>query len=125
MTFEQWWVGEFGHPPLPEEIKMFEMCQKAWAVSKREVERRPIEEKKEQLQEMTEECILFDGYEDALVGVCHRFGRDPVAIYDMDQCLETLMDEGTDYETASDHFWTNTMGTWAGDGTPAFLKRFR
>jgi len=67
---------------------------------------------------------VFDGYEDALIGVCHRFGREPIAIYDMDQRFDTLMAEGIDYDAASDHFFTNTMGTWAGDKTPAFLKRF-
>jgi len=124
MTFEQWWVEEFGHPPLPEEIEMFQACRKAWDESRREAAPLSIEKKREQLTEMLEDCILFDGYEDALIGVCHRFGREPIAIYDMDQCFDTLMAEGIDYDAASDHFFTNTMGTWAGDKTPAFLKRF-
>lgn len=125
MTFDQWWVGRFGRPPLPEEISTLEACKSAFDAGVRSGPEVKAEEKRAQLQEAVEECVLFDGYEDALVGICHRFGRDPIAIYDLDICLETLMDEGTDYEMASDHFWTNTMGTWAGDGTPAFLKRFR
>ena len=125
MTFEQWWVERFGRPPLAEDRERFEDCLDAFKAGGGEVEPLKIEEKKDQLQEMAEECILYDGYDDALIGVCHRFGREPIAIYDMDKCLETLMDEGIDYETASDHFWTNTMGAWNGDYTPAFLKRFQ
>lgn len=123
--FDKWWVERFGRPPMLEDNELFDACLEAFRVGRGKGEGLKIEEKKEQLHEGAEGVILFDGYEDALIGFCLRFGREPVAIYDMDQCIESLMDEGVDFEQASEHFYTNTLGTWAGDGTPAFLKRFR
>lgn len=124
-SFDEWWVERFGHPPLPGEHDMLAACMEAFKAGRGEGEELKFEEKKEQLLEWADEVKLYDGLDDALVGVCLRFGQDPIAIYDMDQCLELLMDEGIDFETASEHFYTNTLGTWAGDGTPAFLRRFR
>lgn len=124
MTFDQWWVTRFGRPPLPKDRETLEACLDAFRAGKGERRSLTIEEKKEQLIEMGEDLILFDGYEDALIGVCHRFGREPVVIYDMDQCLESLMVEGIDYEQANEHFFSNTLGSWNGDMTPAFLRRF-
>jgi len=33
--------------------------------------------------------------------------------------------DGMDYDTASEFFHFNTLGAWAGDGTPLFLWRYR
>ena len=36
-----------------------------------------------------EECLLADGYEDALIGITE--GMNPVAVYNTDKCIEILM----------------------------------
>ena len=129
--FFKWWVSEFGHPPLPEESVMMEKCKKAFAAGRDDPDCTAFTEKKESLAEVNEDAILFDGYEGALVGYSIRFGREPIAIYDYDRCLDILMtpgegdfEEGMSYEDAMDWFCYNTLGCWAGDHTPAFLKRF-
>ena len=122
MMFDEWWVLEFGRPPLPDEGELVQRCLSAFNAGK--VYESSFSEKREQLAEINEEAVLFDGYEGALVGTCIRFGQEPIAIYDLDRCIEGLMKSGLDYEEADEHFQFNTLGTWAGEFTPAFLKRF-
>jgi len=81
----------------------------------------------ESLREVTEgEGILYDGLEEALIGICRRFNHPPVALYDYHKCIEILLRdyEGDDperaYEEVVEHLEFNTMGLWAGEYTPAF-----
>lgn len=83
----------------------------------------------EQLADETEgEAILYPNFEEALVGICRRFGQPPVALYSYRKCIEILLrdfdDEDLDPDEAlamaMEHFDFNTLGTWAGEYTPAF-----
>ncbi len=76
---------------------------------------------REQLEEVSPEIVLFDGLEDAFLGVCRRFNQEPIAIYDYYRCIEIRMKDGGTYEDASEFHEFNTMGAWVGDHTPAFL----
>jgi len=75
------------------------------------------------------EGILYDNYEEALIGICRRFNQPPVAMYSYNKCIEILMrdSEGEDlseddrYTMAVEHFEFNTIGAWVGEYTPAFL----
>ena len=82
----------------------------------------------EEIQEMVisenPDAIFFDGLEDALVGVCRRFGMPSVAMYDYEKCVEIFMADGGSYEEVVEYLEYNTLGTWAGDSTPAFFVRF-
>jgi hypothetical protein len=129
--FSTWWVSEFGHPPLPGQSEMMEKCRKAFEAGRDNPNGISFTEKKEHISEVNEDAILFDGYEGALVGYSIRFGREAIAIYDYDKCLDILMtkgegdfEEGMSYENALDWFCYNTLGCWAGEHTPAFIKRF-
>jgi hypothetical protein len=69
-----------------------------------------------------DEALLADGFEDAIVGICERFGAVPVVAYDRDKCIEILMDrDGMDDEQAVGYFEVNVAGSYVGDGTPVFL----
>lgn len=81
------------------------------------------EEKSELLGELNEEAVIYHGMEDALVGYIERFGMDPVAVYDYDLVIECLTEDG-DEEAALEWYGYNTLGTWAGEGTPAFIHYF-
>jgi hypothetical protein len=86
-----------------------------------------FEEKKAQLAEIDEEVILFDGYEEALVGYGYTFasnGHLVVAIYDYNKCLECLLKQGMSEEDAIEWFETNTLGCYAGKNQPVFMKKF-
>lgn len=84
------------------------------------------EKKTELLAEANEEAIVFHGIENALIGYIERCGQPPIAVYDYDLVIESLMEDDSEesYESALEWYGHNTIGTWAGDGTPAFLHRF-
>ncbi len=75
----------------------------------------------ERLQELNPEALLADGFEEAFVGICRRFGQEPLAAYDYDKCLEVLMREMS-YEEAVEYFDFNVIGAWVGPNTPVFVE---
>ena len=80
---------------------------------------------REWLSGWNEEALLADGFEDAIVGICERFGAVPVVAYDRDKCIEILMDrDGMEDEEAVEYFEFNVAGSYVGDGTPVFLTLF-
>ena len=69
-----------------------------------------------------DDVLLADGFDGAFIGVCSRFGMEPVAAYDRDKCLEVLVQrDGMSYEEAVEYFDFNVIGAWVGDQTPVFL----
>ena len=77
---------------------------------------------REWLSGWNEEALLADGFEDAIVGICERFGAVPVVAYDRDKCIEILMDrDGMEDEEAVEYFEFNVAGSYVGDVTPVFL----
>ena len=94
------------------------------------------------VSEYNEEALLADGFEEAFLGICHRFGQSPLASYDRDKCIEILMeqfiqaradipedndesyDETQIYEEAIEYFEYNVIGAWVGEHTPVFVTRY-
>ena len=78
----------------------------------------------ELMQHLTEnECLLADGYESALIGITE--GSNPVAVYDIDLCIKSLVvEDGIEEEDALEHFYYNTVGSYVGEKTPVFIKRY-
>jgi len=84
-----------------------------------------FEEKKELLAEHNDEAKLADGLEDALIGMCSRFGQSMLAAYDYDKCVQVLMKrDGMTEEEANEYLQFNTLGAWVGENTPVFLHMF-
>lgn len=81
------------------------------------------------LGQQNPEAILFDGYEDALIGLMSRFsseGHVLVALYDREACIRILMErDGMSWEEAEEFFSFNTEGCYAGPHTPAFAHIVR
>ena len=74
------------------------------------------------VSQWSEEALLVDGFEDAIVGICEKFGAVPVVAYDMDKCVEILMErDGMGYEEAAEFFEFNVVAAYVGEGTPVFL----
>ena len=76
---------------------------------------------KEYLGAMSDEAMLLDGLDDALVGVMCRFNQEPVALYSKSKCIDIFIAQGLTEVEAEEHFDFNVIGAWAGDGTPAFM----
>lgn len=72
----------------------------------------------------SEEAVLYDGLEDAFIGMSLRFGQEPIACYDFDKVIEILMKDGISEEEAVEHFDFNIIGGWVGDQTPCFMKPY-
>ena len=80
--------------------------------------------------ERNEEAVLFDGYEDAVIGMVDHVGpsgRTTVVAYDGDKCIDILMKrEECDEEQAWDWFSYNTLRSmsYAGDHAPVVFWRY-
>jgi hypothetical protein len=76
------------------------------------------------LERLTDnECLLADGYDDALIGISE--GYNPLAIYDIDLCIKCLVEsDGISEEDALEHFYFNTVGYYVGEKTPIFMRTF-
>jgi hypothetical protein len=74
------------------------------------------------LLEFSQELLLADGFNDAIIGTCERAGgMGPVALYDTNKCLKILMErDGMDEEEAIEFFEFNVVAAWVGDETPVF-----
>lgn len=74
-----------------------------------------------------DEIILFDGMEDAFLGVAERFaeeGHRYFAVYSYKGMVDILTDDGDAEEDAVDYLEYNTVGLYAGPGTPAILRDY-
>ncbi len=78
----------------------------------------------ELLQELEDnECLLSDGFDDALIGITE--GMNPVSVYDTDKCIEVLIrDSKMNHEDAVEYFYFNVVGAYVGEKTPVFLRMF-
>ena len=78
----------------------------------------------EQLAEANPEALLFDGFEDALVGIACQQYKPALAVYDRAKCVEILCArDGMTHEDAEEFFAFNTEGAWLGPNTPLILTR--
>ena len=77
-----------------------------------------------------EEALTADGFDAAIIGMCERFGSNPVVAYDRDKCIEILAQEFAQdnddpdtnvYEEAEDYFSYNVTGSYVGENTPVFI----
>lgn len=72
---------------------------------------------------INEEALKPDGFESCVVGMLRRFNDDPLVLLDANKCIRVLMErDGMDEEEAREFFEFNTIGAWAGPGTPAFVE---
>lgn len=73
-----------------------------------------------------EEIILFDGMEDAFLGIAERFedhGHVYFAVYSYEKMV-LIVEEDMDVDDAIDYLEFNVVGLYAGPGTPAILRDF-
>ena len=71
--------------------------------------------------ERFEGMLFADGYDDAFIGLGWRFHDGHVAVYDRERIMEMLMEGGSSFDEAMEHFETNIIGGWVGEFTPMFV----
>jgi len=76
-----------------------------------------------ELGDYREHALKADGFDQAIIGVGYRPGSDPILVYDLDKCINTLVkrDEMSP-EDAKDFFEYNTLEAWVGEGTPIYVQ---
>tara|TARA_R110002012_G_scaffold186404_1_gene353068 strand:- start:2178 stop:2456 length:279 start_codon:yes stop_codon:yes gene_type:complete len=74
------------------------------------------------VEELASENTLFaDGLDDAIIGVVERIDFDEtIILYDTNKIIELLKAEGMNNEEATEYFQYNILGSYMGEGTPAF-----
>ena len=67
--------------------------------------------------------MTADGFDEAIVGSITSYGRGETVLYSTQKILEVMMErDGMTEEDAIDFFHFNVIGSYNGDGMPAFLN---
>ncbi len=68
--------------------------------------------------------LKADGFDAAIVGIGRRCGQPDVIVYDVEKCIEILMQrDKMTREEAEEYLEYNSIGAWVGDETPVWLER--
>jgi len=76
---------------------------------------------REEVLEILEEAVFWDGLDEAIIGTAERIGLSVVA-YDVEKIIEILMRDGMDYEEAVEYYEVNINGAWVGEMTPVHIR---
>jgi len=75
-----------------------------------------------------ETFLKADGFDEAIIGTAYgttvRDDEGPVLVYDMQKCIDILMDGAVDMtrEEATEYFDFNVLGAFMGPQTPIFVN---
>jgi len=66
--------------------------------------------------------LTADGYDEAILGITRRCGKQDIIAYDVAKILDILVTrDGMTDEEAIEFFEYNVQGAWLGEGTPCFV----
>lgn len=68
------------------------------------------------------DMMIMNGFDDCIIGVCYRFGQEPILAYDVSKIIDTLMGDGMSEDEALEYYNFNQIGAWIGDTTPCFVE---
>ena len=76
------------------------------------------------LSELNPDMLVLPDFQEALIGYVERCGSNALACYDIDKCIQILIErDGMTDEEALEYFSYNTLGAYMGENTPMFLTR--
>jgi len=74
--------------------------------------------------ELEEDIIVADGFDDAIVGITECWEKDGTktwkAVYHRERCISILIEDGMDFDEASEYFEYNVAGAYV-EGGPLFV----
>ena len=74
--------------------------------------------------EVPEGVLLYDGFDDALIGIGRRCGQPDIAVYSYEACVRVLIErDGMSHEKAVEWMEFNVVGGWCGPETPVIMGR--
>ena len=68
------------------------------------------------------DALLADGFEEALIGYTCNHHHPVVAVYDLNACVQKLMDDGLTEDEAVEYLSFNTLGAYVGEDGPLFVR---
>jgi hypothetical protein len=71
-----------------------------------------------------EEIIIFDGLDEAFIGVGQQFTKF-LACYSREKILEILEKDGMELEEAIEYFEFNIAGAYLGESTPIIIDEVK
>jgi hypothetical protein len=75
------------------------------------------------LAEANPDALLADGLEAALVGYTVNQHHPHVAVYDIDKCVDVLVErDGMTPEEADEFLSFNTLGAYVGENGPMYVR---
>jgi hypothetical protein len=77
------------------------------------------------VRELYPDIILYDGFDEAIIGVCERHTQTPAIAYSTDKIIDILMSQGMNEEEAWEYFDFNVFGAWVGEATPYFIDKIK
>lgn len=80
----------------------------------------------DELAELNPDALLADGLEKAFVGYTVGHHHPHVAVYDVDKCVEVLVErDGMSHEEADEYLSYNTLGAYVGENGPMYVRLAR
>lgn len=77
----------------------------------------------EDLAELNPDALLADGLEAALIGYTVNNHHAHVAVYDIEKCVQVLVDrDGMTPEEADEYLSFNTLDAFVGENGPLFVR---
>jgi len=68
-----------------------------------------------------DQMLFADGFDEAILGVCHHVGKEAIAAYDYWKCVQILVKDGASEEEAEEYMAYNVLYAYHGSGTPCFI----
>jgi hypothetical protein len=77
----------------------------------------------EWIEERLEEPLAMTDFNDCIIGICSRFGQEPIIAYDRQKVIDKMITrDGMTWSEAEEFHETNQVGAWMGDSTPCFIS---
>lgn len=76
----------------------------------------------DRVSKLNAEAVQLEGWDDAIIGVAHAYGKSPVLAYSISKILAALVADGLTEDEAQEHFDANILGGYFGEGTPIFVN---
>ena len=74
-------------------------------------------------EEMEENVLLMDGFEEAFIGYSQRINEPVLAVYSWEKMVDVLMTrDGMSDEEAIEYISYNCQGAWVGERTPIIVE---
>jgi hypothetical protein len=78
---------------------------------------------REALAELNPDALTADGLEAALVGYTVNHHHPIVAVYDIEKCIDVLVErDGMTPEEADEFLSFNTLGAYVGENGPLYVR---